>query len=303
MVRYASEDKKFLALADRAFERGDRKTALKYYLKAAEMGIVVAMVNCGCIYFEGEGVEEDIDEALNWFHKAAEYGDATAANNIGYIYSSLDDYKEAVIWYEKAANLGDVVSMLNLSNLYRYKFYNKKKADYWLKKAESLNDTESIRRVADYYYSSENIVKNHTDKAIDLYKKAISLGDTEAYKELGDLYFAIEDFVNAHNTYRDGANADNVDCMFELGTMLIYAPNCFIPAQFWLKKAVLCGNKLAIKSLGELYERHKDYPKAMRCYRKAILNGVDASESLQKVKKLFRKSKPNYKLKLRTITE
>lgn len=302
MFQITPKDKRNLKLAEEAAERGDQVTALKYYLKAAENGIVSAMVDSACIYFEGKGgVEKDIDKSIEWFKKAGQLGSSAALNNIGYIYGTMGNYKAAISWYEKAANLGDVVAMLNLSNTYRNEYNNKILAQKWLKKAESLTDTAAIRRVAEFYFV-EDFDKNHIGKAIELYKKAIGLGDTAAYKELGDLYFELDDFGRAHHVYNDGANAGNVECMTNLGMMLIYAPRCFEPAKYWLSKAVAHGDKDAIKFLGELYEEYKNFPKALRCYRKAVMHGVtEAAEDVAKVKKILKRRKLNYKLKLRTL--
>ena len=302
MYRLTPTDKRNITLAEKASERGDGETALKYYLKAAENGNVSAMIDCACIYFEGrKGVEKNVDKAIEWFKKAGQLGSSAALNNIGYIYGTMGNNKAAISWYEKAANLGDAVAMLNLSNIYRVEYPNINLAQKWLKKAESLTDTFSIRKVADYYFW-EDVAYNHIDKAIKLYKKAIHLGDIEAYKELGDVFFGIEDFKNAHDTYRDGANAGNVECMVNLGMMLIYAPNCFEPAQYWLSKAIAYGDKEAVRYLGELYAEYEIYPKALRFYRKAVLNGIhDAAKDLEDIKKLIKRKKPDYKLKVREI--
>lgn len=300
MYKITPADKRNINLADKAFKSCDRVTALKYYLKAAKNGNDDAMVDCGRIYFEGIfGVEKDIDKALEWFHKAGELGNSAALNNIGYIYNTLENNNEALIWYEKAANLGDVVSMLNLSNSYRRDFNNKKKAREWLRKAESLTDTYSIRKVADYYFQ-EDVIKTHIDRAISLYRKAIKMGDLQAYKELGNVYFQLEEYDEAHCIYQKGANAGNVECMVNLGMMLICAPDCFEPSYYWLTKAVKMGDTYAMKVLSDLYVFYDDYVAALRWCRKAALAGEnDAIHDLPIIKKRLKKHLPDYKLRLR----
>ena len=303
-MQITPQDKRNLNLAEKASERGDKATALKYYLKAAEVGIVSAMLDCGCIYFEGRGgVEQNIDKSIEWFTKAADNGNSAAMNNIGYIFDTLKKHDKAIFWYEKSAQLGDVVAMLNLSNTYRNSYQDKILAQRWLRKAESLTDTASIRKVAEYYFV-EDVVSNHIDKAIRLYRKAIKMGDTEAYKELGDVYFELEDFESAHNAYRDGANRGNVNCMFELGMMLVYVKDCFKPAKYWLEQAFLNGNNYALRVLGELHEEYGDFPRALRYYRKAVLKGItDAAENVTKIKKYLKRHKPDYKLKVRLFED
>ncbi len=299
MPETTPKDKRNIKLAERAFKLGDRATALQYYLKAAKNGNVDAMIDCGRIYFEGIfGVEKNIDKAIEWFKKAGQLGNSAALNNIGYIYGTMEKHQAAISWYEKAANLGDVISMLNLSNTYRRDLQNKTKAREWLKKAESLQDTYSIRKVAEYYFQ-EDVIKTHINRAISLYKKAIKMGDTQAYKELGDLYFELNEFEDAHSAYQNGAIVGNVDCMVNLGMILLFAPNCFEPSKYWLQKAVSMGDTYAMKMLCDLYEFYGEYAKALRWCRKGALAGEkEAVEYLPTIKKRLKKNKPDYKLKL-----
>lgn len=298
---FSPKDKRNLRLAEKAKERGDMATALKYYLRAAEAGMVQGMLGCASIYFEGgEGVEENIDEAFRWFEHAAARGSVTAMNNIGFLYVTLERQDEGIIWYEQAAKFGDVVAMLNLANTYSTHYHDNKMAQRWLKKAEKLTDTWSIRKVAEYYFLEE-IGENYIDKAVKLYEKAIELGDAEAFKELGDMYFELDDFDSAQRIYRAGAAAGNVACMANMGMFLVYAPDSFPEAHYWLSRAVEGGSTFAIKILGDLYKEHGNYPKALRCYRKAVMRGVEEAENdLVKAKRTIRKHKANYKLRLRS---
>lgn len=298
---FSPKDKRNLRLAEKAREHGDTATALKYYLRAAEAGMVQAMLGCGSIYFEGgAGVEENIDESLKWFKRAADCGSTTAMNNVGFLYVTLDRHDEAIVWYERAAKFGDVIAMLNLANTYSIHYHDDKMAQYWLEKAEKLPDTWAIRKVAEYYFL-EDVVENHVEKAISLYEKAIELGDAEAFKELGDMYFELNDFESAQKIYHAGANAGSADCMANLGMFLMYAPDSVSEAHHWLSKAVEGGSIFAIKILGDFHKEHGDYPKALRCYRKAVMRGIyEAEDDLIKVKRAIRKHKPNYKLRLRS---
>ena len=49
----------------------DKKKALKYCTMAADNGHAAAQYNCGNMYYNGEGVERDVEEALRWFDLAA----------------------------------------------------------------------------------------------------------------------------------------------------------------------------------------------------------------------------------------
>ena len=64
----------------------------------------------GQMYYYGDGVEANTEEALKWYHKAAEKGHLNAQFLLGRIYHNGDDglgvdkdEKEALKWYRKAA--------------------------------------------------------------------------------------------------------------------------------------------------------------------------------------------------------
>lgn len=52
----------------------------EYLLSAASLGLVDAQFNLGLMYYKGQGVPQDYEEALRWFKEAAEQGDAQALN-------------------------------------------------------------------------------------------------------------------------------------------------------------------------------------------------------------------------------
>ena len=88
----------------------------------AEQGDASAQFNLGLMYFEGQGVARDYNQAVKRFQKAAEQGDADAQYNLGFMcFEGLgvtQDYKQAVKWYQKAAEQGDADAQYNLGNMY-----------------------------------------------------------------------------------------------------------------------------------------------------------------------------------------
>lgn len=62
----------------------DLEKAIKFYTKAAEQGSVFALNNLGYSYLNGIGVEKDLEKAIKFYTKAAEQGNASALNNLGY---------------------------------------------------------------------------------------------------------------------------------------------------------------------------------------------------------------------------
>jgi uncharacterized protein len=80
------------------------------YLAKAEHGDVDAQYNLGIMYYHGEGVEKDLDQAILWFQMAAEQDDADAQYNLGLMYGKGEgtkkDPKKSIEWFKKASNKG-----------------------------------------------------------------------------------------------------------------------------------------------------------------------------------------------------
>ena len=90
-----------------AYNRGDYKTALALFTKAANKGDAKAQNNLGAMYDKGQGVPQDYNQAASWYRRAADQGDAEAQYNLGLMYyyghAAPKDYVEALKWITIAA--------------------------------------------------------------------------------------------------------------------------------------------------------------------------------------------------------
>ncbi len=88
----------------------------------AEQGDVAAQFKLGLIYYRGQGVRPDYQEALNWFKKAALQGHALSQYNAGYMNEKGEgtpqDYVEAAKYYRQAAEQGNQLAQFNLGYMY-----------------------------------------------------------------------------------------------------------------------------------------------------------------------------------------
>ncbi len=89
----------------------------------AEHGDSDSQFDLASMYYKGEGVFQDSQEAFKWYKKAAEQGHTSAASNLGLMYYKgkgipYRDYKEAFKWYKKAAELGSVDAQDKLCIMY-----------------------------------------------------------------------------------------------------------------------------------------------------------------------------------------
>lgn len=95
--------------------------AVKWYLKAAEMGHAEAQCDLGNCYYYGEGLPENYERSVYWYEKAAEQGNVRALYNLGNSYCYGEgvtcDEKTAIAYYERAADLGSVQAKERLEEL------------------------------------------------------------------------------------------------------------------------------------------------------------------------------------------
>ena len=81
------------------------------HLKLAEEGYPLAECQVGYFYYEGLGVERDLEKAFYWTERAAVHGDRDAQNNLAELFYETGTVAEknlakAMEWYKKAAEAG-----------------------------------------------------------------------------------------------------------------------------------------------------------------------------------------------------
>ena len=100
----------------------DYQQAVQWYRKAAEQGDAQAQNNLGILYDNGQGVTKDDQQAKQWYQKAAEQGDARGQYGLGAMYANglgvKKDYQQARLWLQKAADQGHADAQTILERLY-----------------------------------------------------------------------------------------------------------------------------------------------------------------------------------------
>lgn len=106
-----------------AVQNGDFATAFREFTAAAEAGLDLAQYNLGVLYYTGQGVAQDYQQAFVWTNKAAEQGHMRAQFNLATLYFSgigvEQDHATAFSWYERAARSGHGEAQFNLGTMYR----------------------------------------------------------------------------------------------------------------------------------------------------------------------------------------
>ena len=101
----------------------DLEKGFEWYLKAANAGNSSGMTDVGYAYQKGQGVEQHLKKGFEWYLKAANAGDLTGMNNVGYAYQKgqgvEQHLKKAFEWYLKSAEKGCINAMCNLGFIYK----------------------------------------------------------------------------------------------------------------------------------------------------------------------------------------
>lgn len=88
----------------------------------ADLGDAEAQYQLASMYWEGNEVEQDRNEALKWYQRAAQHGHLGAQLRIADAYEAgqgvSQDYLRASQWYERAAEQGDEAAQVHLARLY-----------------------------------------------------------------------------------------------------------------------------------------------------------------------------------------
>ena len=140
-----------------ALEKENYTQAFSIFKQYAEQGDAEAQYALGTLYYEGKGINQDIQQSVNWMQKAAEQGLADAQLALGDLYFNGEgvkqDYDTAVKLYLLAANKGNVDAHFNMGYMFEYGFgvaKNCDKAEEWYSKAASQGD-EKAQEILDNF--------------------------------------------------------------------------------------------------------------------------------------------------------
>ena len=94
-------------LIEKYFLKEDYVPCFEGHLELAQQGYPLAECQVGYFYFDGLGVEKDMEQALLWTRRGAEHGDRDAQFNLAWFYEEglgiEKDIGKALYWYQEAA--------------------------------------------------------------------------------------------------------------------------------------------------------------------------------------------------------
>jgi hypothetical protein len=137
-----------------AYDQGDYATAMKTFRTLAANGNASATYNVGVMYFNGQGVEKDIDQAIVWLEKAADEGSVDSQVRLGVIYvvgrDVPNDYSRALTLFKEAAYQGDPLGQFYLGRMYELGLGTEKDPDSargWYRVAASQGEPLAKERL------------------------------------------------------------------------------------------------------------------------------------------------------------
>ena len=269
---------------------------VEWWKKSAEEGYDWGMSNLGMCYRDGEGVQEDQEQAMAWYQKAYElHGDAAgeAVIGIGLIYSGQKNYVKKVEWYKKSAEEGYDWGMRNLGMCYRDGEgvqEDQEQAMAWYQKAYELHGDaagEAVIGIGLIYSGQKNYVKK-----VEWYKKSAEEGYDWGMRNLGMCYRdgegvqedqeqAMAWYQKAYELHGDAAGEAVI------GIGLIYSgQKNYVKKVEWYKKSAEEGYDWGMHNLGKCYRDgegvQEDQEQAREWYQKAVDCHGDAEEDARK---------------------
>ncbi len=249
-----------------------------------------AQVELGNKYRDGNGKEQDYEEAMFWYKKAADKGDADAQKELADMYANglgvEQDYIRAGFWYKKSADQGNAEAQ----NLLGVMYENGRGINNDYAEAIKLYEKSAVqgnqwgqKNLADKYFNGIGIDRDYK-KAAYWYEKSAEQGNAGAQNSLGVIYengLGVEKYYKkAVELYRKSAEQGYHWGQFNLGVMYSDGKGTdqdYGKAAYWYEKSAEQGNRYAQNNLGVMYETgrgvEKDYTKAVELYRKSAEQG------------------------------
>jgi len=119
---FAAAQSSDLSAAINAYSEGQYEGAVALLLPMADAGDPVAQFYLGYMYEVGKGVEADLATAVDWYRRSAEQGLLKAQFNLGLAYLEgrgvEPDDAQALEWLLESANQGHLRSQYKVAEMY-----------------------------------------------------------------------------------------------------------------------------------------------------------------------------------------
>ena len=141
-----------------------------------------AMMSLGDLYFDGLGVEQNMELAKKWYNESIQAENVVAITRLGMLYSALENYDEAIKYYQLAIDKGDSTAMNSMGLLYQHGFGVKRninKSITFYQRSADNNNIAGLINLGLMYEEGLGVPQSY-EKAIELYERAYQLGYADA---------------------------------------------------------------------------------------------------------------------------
>lgn len=270
----------------------DLEKALAWHEKAAEKGLVMAMVDAGNLYLCENMPFSNPKKGYQWFLKGAALGYHEAEVHLGDCYycgvGVEEDLEKAEICFQRAAAHGNVEACDALGTMYimgEGGEADAKKAISYFQKGAKRGSSSCYFKWGDCYFFGRGTDRNYP-KALELYEKAWDLGYVSAAASIGMMYIIGYLGENQEEVgfqwVQKAADAGDVNGMAYLG-------NCYADglgtepdrekAKTYLTQAADGGQIEAVSKLGELALEEENWFEAVKRFREAADQGYPRAEN------------------------
>jgi TPR repeat protein len=219
----------------------------------------------GKIYYLGEEIHQNYNEAFSYFKKSAKQNYAPAQNMLGIMYYNGYgvelNYNEAFTWFYKAANQGNDEAQYYLGMIYHdgdliydgAYVSDLKKAFYWLTKSANQDNADAKEQLEIMYCLGEGLqVGEYDEDIINKYREVAEQGNNEALHNLYN-YFCNQDWYDdAISLLNKATDRGCIFAMNELGDIYYYGDivdKNYDKASKWYQKSANLGDDYAKKQL------------------------------------------------------
>lgn len=240
----------------------DTAQMVAYLQKAADAGVVEALVWLGDVYHTGlEPIAADPAKAKDFYQKASDLGDDHARLMLADILlgGGIADQAKARTLLQAASGNGNIEAATRLAGLLLADGDGKGATDL-LSRGVLIGDGAALVALADIYAGGLGGVETARDKAILLYYSASRQGDMVAARKLAALYLEGEgEVVNLNGAVallEQIAASGDVTALLDLGDLFVKGEKAPIDARRaaeYYEQASEKGNLEALLRLGNLY--------------------------------------------------
>lgn len=170
-----------LLTAELLLEKGERREAVRHYLKSADRGNGAALIRLAKLHLESDADESDVTAGIGYLKRAADHNVTEALNLLGNAYGEgrhvTQDLKKAEELFRQAADKGSAEGYYNLGRLLMY--------------GKSSPAASDIHKACEAFRAAKNLHYEERD----------------IYAALGDcLMYLDSDVISASRLYRKGAS-------------------------------------------------------------------------------------------------